>query len=96
MRTYWHRGRVRSNIEIQLAALLIVFLCTLPAQELSPRQPYDIDDAYLIYSLLIPHEEAYEIGKGTLIIQEDTVSHSLEQAYFDAKSASKFKDAISG
>jgi len=35
---------------------------------------YDVEDAYRIYSLLLPHEESYGFAKATLIIQEETVS----------------------
>jgi len=55
---------------------------------------YDVDDAYQIYSLLLPHEESYGFGKGTLVIQLETVSHNLDSACFDSNSASKFKAAL--
>jgi hypothetical protein len=64
------------------------------AQDLSSARPYDIAEAYQIYSLLLPHEESYGFGKGTLVIQEDTVSHTLETVCFDPNSASRFKDAL--
>jgi hypothetical protein len=56
---------------------------------------YDVEDAYQIYSLLLPHEESYGFKKGTLIIQEETVSErvaSLPCVTPDA--ARRFKDAI--
>jgi hypothetical protein len=36
-------------------------------------KPYEVEDAYQIYSLLLPHEESYGFAKGELIIQQDTV-----------------------
>jgi hypothetical protein len=82
------------RIAILLAGLLIPSLCRSFAQDLSSAKPYDIAEAYQIYSLLLPHEESYGFGKGTLVIQEDTASHTLETACFDPKSASRFKDAL--
>jgi hypothetical protein len=82
------------RIGILLAALLIPSMRSSFAQDLSSARPYDIAEAYQIYSLLLPHEESYGFGKGTLVIQEDTVSHTLETACFDPNSASRFKDAL--
>jgi hypothetical protein len=72
------------------------FLCLVSAssQNSAPPEPYDIDEAYQIYSLLIPHEEAYEFGKATAIIQEDTVTHPFEPKCIEAKAADRFKEAI--
>jgi hypothetical protein len=64
------------------------------AQEASIPKPYDNEEAYQIYSALLPHEESYGFGKSTLIIQEDTVSQPPDTACFDSKSATRFKDAL--
>jgi hypothetical protein len=55
----------------------------------------DVKDDYLIYSLLLPHEESYRLAKGTLIIQEETVSQrNASEGCVTPEAASRFKDAI--
>ena len=76
------------------AVFLLLLLSGSFAQDSPAPKSYDIDEAYQIYNLLLPHEESYGFAKGTIVIQEDTVSHPLEAACFDPKSASKFKDAL--
>lgn len=87
---------MRSSLKIiiTIIGLLIPLHLIASPQNSSPPMPYDGDEAYQIYSLLIPHEEAYEFGKATAIIQEDTVSHPLEPACIAPKAAAKFKEAI--
>jgi len=60
-----------------------------------PAKPYDVEDAYQIYSLLLPHEESYGFAKGTLIIQEETVSEpGASQPCVSSDAARRFKNAI--
>jgi hypothetical protein len=58
--------------------LPVAGITTLAAQEPDTPIPYDDPDAYQIYSLLIPHEESYEFGKGTIVIREETVSGPMQ------------------
>jgi hypothetical protein len=74
-------------------AFLVLSLFSSVAQDTSAK-PYEINEAYEIYSLVLPHEESSGFAKGTLVIQQETVSHSLDLACFDPKSAIKFKDAL--
>ncbi len=57
---------------------------------------YDVEDAYRIYSLLLPHEESYGFAKATLIIQEETVSKvvAASEPCVTPEAARRFKDAI--
>jgi hypothetical protein len=55
---------------------------------------YDVEDAYQIYSLLLPDEESYGFATGTLIIQEDTVSDPVSLQCVTPEAARRFKDAI--
>lgn len=56
---------------------------------------YDVEDAYQIYSLLLPQEESYGFAKGTLIIQEETVSERVaSHPCVTPEAARRFKDAI--
>jgi hypothetical protein len=59
-------------------------------------KPYEVEDAYQIYSLLLPHEESYSYAKGELIIQQDTEQkHEALSSCLTVEAANKFKDAIS-
>jgi hypothetical protein len=59
-------------------------------------KPYDIEDAYQVYSLLLPHEESYGFAKGKLVIQQDTAkTHEVQTSCLTIEAANKFKDAIS-
>ena len=86
--------RTRMIRLIPTMGLLIPFMLSVSSQDSSPPKAYDIPEAYQIYSLLIPHEEAYQFGKATAIIQEDTVSHPLDAGCFEAKAALRFKGAF--
>lgn len=56
---------------------------------------YDVTDAYRIYSLLLPYQESYGFAKGTLIIQEETVStRDGAEPCVTPEAATRFKDAI--
>lgn len=83
------------RIGILLSAVLFPSLHSSFAQDLSSAKPYDVAEAYQIYSLLLPDEESYgRREQGTLIIEEETVSSPLDAACFDAKAALRFKDAL--
>jgi hypothetical protein len=75
----------------------VLWIPTAVTQDSSATQPYDVADAYKIYSLLLPHEESYGFAKDTLMIQEETVSHvSPVGACLTPEVWNKFKDAIAG
>lgn len=78
---------------VMCIAFLFLSLFRSVAQDTTAK-PYEIKEAYEIYSLLLPHEESSEFAKGTMVIQEETVSQSLDLACFDPKTAIKFKDAL--
>jgi hypothetical protein len=84
----------RMRIAIHIPLVLISLSSGLMAQDVSAAKPYDVDEAYQVYSVLLPHEESYGFAKGTLVIQKETVSHSIESGCFDSKSASRFRDAL--
>lgn len=70
---------------------------TAAAQEAEAEAPapYDDPDAYEIYDLLIPHEESYEFGKGTIVIREETVAGRKDSdRCFSGEAATKFKSAL--
>jgi hypothetical protein len=68
----------------------------------SSAGPYNVDEAYQVYKLLLPNEELY--GTGTLVIKEETVPevHRDDMGGFgsgpedcvDPSVAVRFKDAI--
>jgi hypothetical protein len=86
--------RSRTSILLPAVGLLVPFLLSASSQDLSPPTVYDASEAYQVYNLLIPHEEAYDFGKAIAIIQEDTVSEPLHPACFEAKAATRFKEAL--
>ena len=78
-------------------SLVAAFLCwSVIAAGQAPvaAKAYDVEDAYQIYSLLLPNEESYGFAKGTLIIQEGTVSNPVSLQCVTPEAASRFKDAI--
>ena len=86
---------------VVLSAILIC-CCTLnAAAENEPAEPYSVDEAYRIYSLLLPNEESYGFANGTLVIQEETVRQLQRnnvwpgpEACISPEVADQFKDAI--
>ena len=89
----------------QAVVALIVFLFStlgVVAQHSAAAVPYDIDEAYKVYNVLVPHEQSAQIGQGTIIIQQETVSKSemLDpflpgvEGCLTTEAANKFKDAI--
>ena len=78
-------------------AVAVVLLSTLSAsaQNATAAEPYSVDDAYRIYGVLLPQQESAEFAKGTLVIQEETVSNpEAPERCLTAAAANKFKDAI--
>jgi hypothetical protein len=76
--------------------VLMLWKCGASAQESAAAKPYDLDEAYRVYSVLLPQEESYGFAKGTVVIQQETVSDQRASgACLTAESADKFKDAIS-
>ncbi len=77
-----------------VVAVAMLWAFAVPAQESSAVKPYDVDEAYEVYSILLPHEESAEFAKGTLVIQQDTVAEELSENCLMKEAADKFKDAI--
>ena len=77
------------------AVVALVIFVSVPVSPKSSSVPktYDTPDAYQIYSLLFPDEEAFGFAKGTLIIQEETVSKDAKSC-FTPEAATKFHDAV--
>jgi len=77
-------------------AVVVLMLCfsSTVAQQPAPASPYDVDEVYRVYSVLLPREESYEFARGTLVIQEETVSEHLDTKCLTKAATRKFKDAI--
>jgi hypothetical protein len=77
---------------------VVVFLLGISsavAHQSTAEASYDVADAYQIYGVLLPHEEAVDSANGTLIIREETVSTPhVSEPCLTAEAANKFKDAI--
>src|SRR5450755_1156234 len=65
------------------------------AQHPMAAKPYDVAEAYQVYSALLPREESAGFAKGTLVIQQETVSRpEPPEPCLTPEAAGKFKDAI--
>ena len=65
------------------------------AQHATAPEPFDVSEAYQVYSVLLPSEEAANSGKGTLVIQQETVRGAEpSEPCLTPEAAIKFKDAI--
>src|SRR5262249_8053919 len=90
-------GGLRRETSMGRPLLISIMLLSMQAvsqQQSPPLSPYDVDEAYRVYSVLLPREESYEFAKGTLVIQEETVSEHLDAKCLTAAATRKFKDAI--
>jgi len=78
-----------------LVAACLCWSAIAAGQTSAAAKTYHVEDAYQIYNLLLPHEESYGFAKGTLIIQEETVSkRDASEPCVTPEAASRFKDAI--
>lgn len=75
---------------------LIGAMCISAATQQSVEpEGYEVDEAYEVYNVLLPHEESYELAESTLVIQQDTVT--IERPFgscLTEEAGKKFKDAI--
>lgn len=74
----------------------VFFTSEALAQSPADAKPYDVAEAYKIYSLLLPHEESYGLAKDTLMVQENTVAEDVSGACLTHADANRFRDAIAG
>ncbi len=79
-------------------SFIIAFAATLcfcaPAQN-SRLAEYDDQDAYAIYSRLLPSEQSYGFAKGTIVIQQETAAPvKLDDYCLTLEAAREFKNAI--
>jgi hypothetical protein len=56
------------------------------------KESYEPDDAYQIYSVLLPQQESYGSTHGTLVIQEEAVA--MKVACLTPEANKRFKEAI--
>jgi hypothetical protein len=76
-----------------LVAACLCWSAIAAGQTSAAAKAYDDEDAYQIYSLLPGSEESYGFAKGTLIIQEATVSkRGVSGPCMTPEAASQFKD----
>ena len=77
-----------------LTVALMFCMCAVVAEESGERQAYDVDEAYAVYSVLLPQEESFAFATGTLVIHEETVPNTDAGACLTKEAAKKFKDAV--
>jgi hypothetical protein len=77
--------------------VLASILCVCVSAENKTAAEYDDQDAYAIYSLLLPSEQSYGFAKGTIVIRQETGTPvNPDDRCLTAEAASEFKDAIQG
>jgi hypothetical protein len=83
---------------MRIRSLVAACLCGSPivlGQASVAANPYDVKDAYKIYSVLLPLEESYGFAKGTVVIQGETVPEQVaSQPCVTREAAIRFKEAI--
>jgi hypothetical protein len=100
MTAHWLGKKVSNSYDYDMGirSLLAACLCWSAiafGQTSMDAETYDVKDAYRIYGLLLPHEESYGFAKGTLTIQEETVSNQdVTEPCVTPQKAIRFKDAI--
>ena len=77
-----------------LISIMLLSMQAVSQQQAPPPSPYEVDEAYRVYSELLPREESYGFAKGTLVIQEETISEHLDAKCLTGAARRKFKDAI--
>jgi hypothetical protein len=78
-----------------IAFLLTLWIAAALAQPAATARTYDVQESYQIYSLLLPYEQSYGVAKGTLVIQQETVSRpDLLRPCLTPEAFNQFKDAI--
>lgn len=81
------------RVSFVLAFAAILCPCA-PAQN-STAGEYDDQDAYAIYSRLLPGEQSYGFAKGTILVQQETAPPvKLDDYCLTPEAAREFKDAI--
>ena len=86
---------MKTTIVIAVLASCMAICDLGQTAEPATAKTYDVQDAYRIYSLLLPQEESYGFAKGTLVIQEETVSKTLPaRPCVTPEAATRFKDVI--
>jgi hypothetical protein len=72
-----------------------MFVCNDAWAGFGRAKSYDVDEAYQIYSLLIPLESSYEWSKGTLVIQKETLTEeNTGEPCLTWYAAWRFRDAV--
>lgn len=83
------------RLQVFIGLLLAVVVAGTAAQDSSALKPYELAQAYQIYDLLLPKQEAYALTKDTLLIREQTVSDDAWSPECVTPEAKKrFSDAI--
>src|SRR5262249_54049466 len=89
-------GAVEMRTTISVVIFSMVFLSIARSQHPTEPSVYEVDDAYDVYSVLLPHEESFEFAKSTLVIRQETASKpdNVSEPCVTADAALRFKDAI--
>src|SRR5438445_12543735 len=84
-------------MRVAAAIVIVTSIFLIPAKaapDSSVPEPYNVSDAYKIYTLLLPLEESYGFAKDTLMIKEETESAEISRACLTLDAARKFMESI--
>jgi hypothetical protein len=81
---------------LPIVLISVFFTSEAVAQSTGDAKPYDIEEAYKVYSLVLPHEESYGFAKDTLMIRDNTVAEDVAGGCLTQADTHRFKDAIAG
>src|SRR5262245_8213084 len=85
----------RSDMLKAMVMITVMFCAfTNVAQDADTAVPYEVPEAYEVYSALLPHERVYKRATDTLVIREDTDSLMIGENCMTSEQSTKFKDAI--
>lgn len=93
--TELHSSREVNTMRVSFVLAFAAILCPCAPAQNSTAGEYDDQDAYAIYSRLLPGEQSYGFAKGTILVQQETAPPvKLDDYCLTPEAAREFKDAI--
>jgi hypothetical protein len=81
---------------LPIVVISVFFTSEATAQSTGDAKPYHVEEAYKVYSLVLPHEESYGFAKRHAEDSENTVAEDVTEACLAQADTHRFKDAIAG
>jgi hypothetical protein len=89
MKTHWMTAKA------VICAAALGFGLVISSHAASESRSYEVDEAYRVYSVLLPTEESYGFATGRIVIQQETVTQFIGKisACIDPAVLKDFKEA---